>query len=167
MPGGSEGEKKAERPSGRGRRVVRVLILGVLGLYAAYMVAANLLLQTPFVESLTNTRPEKLLITYRRAFTFFPGHVLAYGVSVRNQASRSQLQITAEKVWAVANPLPLLAKEVRILKGKVWARRSGCVRAPRPRRSSGRPSPSSRRSRGCRSACGPRRSPRRRRRGRS
>jgi hypothetical protein len=82
--------------------------------------AANLLLQTPFVEALTNKRPEKLLITYRRAFTFFPGHVLAYGVSVRNQASRSQLQITAEKVWAVANPLPLFAKEVRILEGKVW-----------------------------------------------
>jgi hypothetical protein len=120
MADGSERVKPAERPSGRGRRVLRALILGVVGLCAVYLLAANLLLQTPFVESLTNKRPEKLLITYRRAFTFFPGHVLAYGVSIRNQASRSQLQITAEKVWAVANPLPLLAKEVRILKGKVW-----------------------------------------------
>ena len=120
MPGGNEREEKTERPSGRARRVLRALVRGVAGLVAAYLVAANLLLQTPFVESLTNRRPEKLLITYRRAFTFFPGHVLAYGVSVRNQASRSQLQITAEKAWAVANPLPLFAKEVRILKGKVW-----------------------------------------------
>ncbi|MCU0222469.1 MAG: hypothetical protein MUF27_00020 [Acidobacteria bacterium] len=119
MPGGSEGEEQADRPIGRGRRILRALVLSVVGLCAVYLVAANLLLQTPFIESLTNKRPEKLLITYRRAFTFFPGHVLAYGVSVRNQASRSQLQITADRVWAVANPLPLLAKEVRILKGKV------------------------------------------------
>ena len=120
MPAGNEPEAPEARPRGRGRRALRGLLLGLVGLFAFYLVAANVLLQTPFVEALTNKRPEKLLITYRRAFTFFPGHVLAFGVTVRNQASRSQLQISAEEAWAVVNPLPLFSREVRILRGKVY-----------------------------------------------
>ncbi|MCU0231797.1 MAG: hypothetical protein MUC67_10540, partial [Acidobacteria bacterium] len=120
MPGESERETPPERPRGRLRRALRVLLLAVPGLFLFYLLAANVLLQTPLVEALVNKRPERLRITYRQAFTFFPGHVLAQGVVVRNQASRSQLQISAEKVWAVVNPLPLFANEVRIVASKVW-----------------------------------------------
>ena len=112
-----------ERPRGSVRRILRAVVLGSVGLFALYLVAANLLLQTPFVESLTNDDPESLLITYRRGWTFFPGHLLAYGVTVRNQAPRTQLQISAEEAWAVINPLPLLHREVRILRGKVYSPR--------------------------------------------
>ena len=67
-------------------RVIRVVVIVEI----AYLVLLNLALQTTATQTLINAiKPDKLHVSWERAWTWYPFRVHALGVSVNGQ-SRSQ-----------------------------------------------------------------------------
>ncbi len=102
---------------GRGTlRAILILLAIVVALEVVYLVVGNILLRGDFVTSRVNKHPEKILVSYDSAYTLFPGHASVRGLRIRNQASRSQLEVAVDEVSAVLNPLPLAWKTINIVR---------------------------------------------------
>jgi hypothetical protein len=56
--------------------------IAVASVYAVYLLAANLLLNTPVADSLTNRQPEKFVASWNTAWTLYPGNFSARGVKL-------------------------------------------------------------------------------------
>lgn len=105
------------------RRLRNALILGgiLVAGEALWLVAANRALDGDRLREALNRRPEKLLVTWESGYTLYPGHVALRGVTLRNQGTKSQLELRLDRVSALFNPLPLLWKTINV----VWAEADG------------------------------------------
>jgi len=97
------------------KRLPRVLrwILGVLVAFEVlYVLAAIIVVQSGQVDRWVNKHPEKLKITFDRAWTFIPGLVHLGGVRVVNQGRGNQLEAVVDSARVFVNPFALIGKTV-------------------------------------------------------
>lgn len=103
-------EPAPDRPS-RKRRVLRAVAVAlaiVAGAEVLYLAAGNLLLSTPLVPALLNRKPEKRLVTWKRAWTVVPGRIHADGLALRVQNRPAQWLLSFDRATLDVD-LPALA----------------------------------------------------------
>ncbi len=92
------------------RRLLLVLALAAGG----YLAGANLFLNTPLAEWAVNRRPERLRLTWRAAWTFWPGDLRVRGLEVAALRRRLPWSLRVERGRGRLGLLPLLRREVRL-----------------------------------------------------
>lgn len=86
----------ADRIGGTGRgRWLRWLVVVLVGVELCWVVVANLALLGP-LSGVLSRRPEKLVVSWERAWSWYPGQVGARGLVIRSQTARMQTEISAE-----------------------------------------------------------------------
>ncbi len=92
------------------RRALYVLLLA----YAAYLVVANVYLNTPLFELSVNQKPEKFVLRTGPAISLLPTHVIAWNVRASGHVQRTVWQVRADRASGRMALLPLLRREVRV-----------------------------------------------------
>lgn len=92
----------------------RTALYILLGLYAAYLLAGNVFLNTPLFDNVTNRKPQKFVMTTGPAITLVPGHVIAWNVHMRGHVNHTVYVLHAERASARLALLPLFRREVRV-----------------------------------------------------
>ncbi|HEY0505207.1 MAG TPA: hypothetical protein VGD42_17125 [Lysobacter sp.] len=92
----------------------RIAALVLVALYAAYLIAGNVFINTPIGEWTANRKPEKFHIEWGPGYTFWPGRVAVWNVKMGGQAGRTRWSVQAQKASGRVAILPLLHKEVRV-----------------------------------------------------
>ncbi|MGE6331593.1 hypothetical protein [Stenotrophomonas sp. NPDC077659] len=92
----------------------RVLAWSAAGLYAAYLLAGNLFLNTPLFDRVTNLKPQKFVMRTGPAITLLPGHVIAWNVHMRGHANHTVYVFHADRASARLALWPLFRREVRV-----------------------------------------------------
>src|SRR5262245_2847873 len=87
----------ASRIPPRWRAWGKRIFFGLLALYAAYLIAGNLFLNTPIGEWTANRKPEKFHIEWGPGVTWWPGRVTVWDVKLGGQAGRTRWSVQAEK----------------------------------------------------------------------
>lgn len=91
---------------------IAVVVLAVL--YALYLLAGNIFLNTPRFDDATNRQPHTFTMQTGPALTVFPGQVMAWNVCMRGQADRTVYVLSADRAHARVALLPLFRREVRL-----------------------------------------------------
>lgn len=92
-------------------RIVKIVVL----VEVAYLLLFNLALNLPLTQTLVNKiKPEKVAVSWDRAWTWYPLRVHARGVSANGQTSSRQWQADVASASASVSLLPLVTKTVRI-----------------------------------------------------
>lgn len=92
----------------------RVLAWSIAGVYAAYLLAGNLFLNTPLFDRVTNHKPQKFVMRTGPAITLLPGHVIAWNVHMRGHVNHTVYVLHAERASARLALWPLFRREVRV-----------------------------------------------------
>ncbi len=95
-------------------RWLRRLASAAIAAYVAYLLSANLFLNTGIGEQLANRKPEKFRADWGMAWSLYPGHVQVRDLRLAGHVRRTVWSIQAEEASGRLALLPLLAKEVRI-----------------------------------------------------
>jgi hypothetical protein len=95
-------------------RWARGAVAGLAAAWALYLLAANLLLNSPLSREYANRQPEKFRASWDSAWTLYPGHVRATGLKVAGHVRRTVWSVQADSARGRVALLPLLAKELRI-----------------------------------------------------
>ena len=95
------------------------MLLAVIGVYALYLVAGNLFLNTSIGPSTINRKPDKFQMHWHSGSTWWPGRVSLSGVKLQGHVRNTQWSIQADSARGRIALLPLLGKELRI--PEVWA----------------------------------------------
>ena len=109
-------------PSSLNSRWLRWLwrvLLALVGLYALYLVAGNLFLNTPIGPSTINRKPEKFQMHWDSGSTWWPGQISLSGVKLHGHVRHTQWVIQADSARGRIALLSLLGKELRF--PQVWA----------------------------------------------
>lgn len=83
-------------------------------MYAAYLLAGNIFLNTPLFDQVTNRKPHKFVMTTGPALTLLPGHVVAWNVRLRGHVNHTVYVLRADRASARLAVLPLFRREVRV-----------------------------------------------------
>ena len=83
-----------------GWKVVRAVVIGALVLPAMLLVAENVFINTG-LRVLVNPQPERALITWTWAWTFWPGSVRASGLKIRVQDPATQWTLSVDEASGV------------------------------------------------------------------
>ncbi|MGH8038622.1 MAG: hypothetical protein ACREPD_12850 [Stenotrophomonas sp.] len=92
----------------------RVALLSLLALYALYLVAGNVFLNTPLFDAVTNRKPEKFTMQTGAALTLLPGHAVVWNIRMRGQANHTVYIFRADRASAWISLTALFRREVRI-----------------------------------------------------
>ncbi|WP_313140690.1 hypothetical protein [Stenotrophomonas sp.] len=92
----------------------RLLAWSIAGVYAAYLLAGNLFLNTPLFDRVTNHKPQKFVMRTGPAITLLPGHVIAWNVHMRGHVNHTVYVLHAERASARLAVWPLFRREVRV-----------------------------------------------------
>ncbi|MEG2805016.1 hypothetical protein [Stenotrophomonas sp.] len=92
----------------------RVALFSLLVLYALYLVAGNVFLNTPLFDAVTNRKPEKFSMQTGAALTLLPGHAVVWDIRMRGQANRTVYVFRADRASAWIDLVALFRREVRI-----------------------------------------------------
>lgn len=87
---------------------------GVLAAWGAYLLAANLFLNTPLGEQVANLKPEKFRAGWSLAWSLYPGHVHVRDLRLAGHVRRTVWSVQADQASGRVALLPLLRKEVRV-----------------------------------------------------
>ena len=99
----------------RGRpRWLRRTLWTLLVAYGAYLLLGNLFLNTPVGPWTANRQPEKFQAQWGRAFTLYPGHVVARDVRLQGQVRQIYWDVQAQRMRGRLALWPLLRKEIRV-----------------------------------------------------
>jgi hypothetical protein len=90
------------------------IAIAVASAYAAYLLAANLLLNSSVADSLANRQPEKFVASWNTAWTLYPGHFSARGVKLAGHVRHMVWSVQADAVRGRVALLPLFTKVVRV-----------------------------------------------------
>lgn len=112
-------------------RWLRRIALGVLALYALYLLAANVFINTPLGERALNRKPEKFQIAWASGHSWWPGRVSLRQVRLKGQARRTAWHVEAASVHGRIALWPLLRKEVRVPRVQADQVSGGASRAAR------------------------------------
>ena len=96
----------------------RVLLV-VVSLYALYLLAGNVFLNTSIGPSTINRKPDKFQMHWESGSTWWPGQVSLSGVKLHGHVRHTQWAIQADSARGRIALLPLLGKELRF--PQVWA----------------------------------------------
>ena len=96
-----------------GRWAWRYLMV-LIGLYALYLVAGNVFINTPLGEHTVNRKPEKFRMAWNSGYTLWPGHVSLSDVQLKGHVRRTQWEVQAQSAEGRIALLPLLGKEFRM-----------------------------------------------------
>jgi len=89
---------------------------GVLAAYGAYLLAANLFLNSSLGEQLANRKPEKFRAGWSLAWSLYPGHVHVRDLRLAGHVRRTVWSVQADEASGRVALLPLLKKEIRVPK---------------------------------------------------
>ncbi len=89
------------------RRAPFVVIAAVLGLWALYAIAGNVLLRTTLLRDWLDSNEDKLKVEYDSAWTWLPGRVHVRGLSLRFQDSNVQMLLELERANIYVDPFAL------------------------------------------------------------
>ncbi|MFI8716647.1 hypothetical protein ACIGHF_02005 [Stenotrophomonas sp. NPDC077464] len=92
----------------------RVALFSLLALYALYLVAGNVFLNTPLFNAVTNRKPEKFTLQTGPALTLMPGHAFVWNIRIRGQANHTVYVFRADHASAWISLVHLFKREVRI-----------------------------------------------------
>jgi hypothetical protein len=101
-------------PRPRLRRRLLGIVIALAAFEVIYVVVANLGLRSQFMSDQINRKPEKMLIQWSSATTYFPGVVHVEGFSMRNQSRKVQFYLEVREVRAVISLLKLPLKTLHI-----------------------------------------------------
>lgn len=93
---------------------LRRLVLALLALAALYLVPANLFLNTPLGRWAVNRRPERLRVSWRSAWSLWPGRVDVRGLEVRGHQRSVRWRVAAERGHGVIDLAGLFARRFRV-----------------------------------------------------
>ena len=97
-----------------------------------YLVLINVALSLPVTQTLVNRiKPEKFVVYWEQAWSWYPFRVHARGISANGQTSSQQWQVDAPAASASIDILPLLWRTVKV--SDVIARDIDYFQRPRPR----------------------------------
>ena len=92
----------------------RLLAWSIAGIYAAYLLAGNVFLNTPLFDLVTNRKPHKFVMRTGPAITLLPGHVIAWNVHMRGHVNQTVYVLHADRASARLALWPLFRREVRV-----------------------------------------------------
>ncbi|BDU16230.1 hypothetical protein [Lysobacter auxotrophicus] len=96
------------------RRWIRLGAIVLVGVYAFYLLAGNIFINTPIGEWTANRKPEKFQIQWSRGLTLWPGRVHVWDVRLKGHAGRATWSVEAARASGRIAILPLLRKTVRV-----------------------------------------------------
>jgi hypothetical protein len=102
------------RTRSRLRKRLGALVIALVVLEVLYVIGANLALRSQFMSDQINRKPEKMLIQWSSATTYFPGVVHVAGFSMRNQSRKVQFYLEVSEVRAVISLFKLPFKTLHI-----------------------------------------------------
>lgn len=83
-------------------------------LWALWLFAANLFLNTSFGRNTINRKPERLQFSWHSAWSWFPAQVSVRDLKINGNQPRATWNLTADRASGWINPWPLFAKEAHI-----------------------------------------------------
>ncbi|MGF6416929.1 hypothetical protein ABH900_000390 [Stenotrophomonas sp. AN71] len=101
-------------PTNTSSRRWRTAFYVLLGVYATYLLAGNIFLNTPLFDQVTNRKPHKFVMTTGPAITVLPGHVIAWNVHMRGHVNHTVYVLHADRASARLAILSLFRREVRV-----------------------------------------------------
>ncbi|MEL1265496.1 hypothetical protein [Pseudoxanthomonas putridarboris] len=93
---------------------LRRALVAAVALYALYLIAGNLFLNTPWGESTINRKPDRFQMHWESGRTWWPGRVSLAGVELKGQARRIAWQAQAARVEGRIALWPLLRRRLQI-----------------------------------------------------
>ncbi len=85
-----------------------------LAVWACYLLAGNLLVNTPLGETLVNRKPERFSLHWRAGLTLWPGRVTLWQVRTAGQVRQLQWSVQASRADGRIALLPLVWRELRV-----------------------------------------------------
>ncbi len=113
MPDGEEAHGRAADSTPRPRRALRRAALALAGIYGAYLVGGNLLLNSPTGRSLASLQPEKFVASWSGGWTVYPGQLWVENLKITGHVRRTVWSVQADSASGRIALLPLLWKEIR------------------------------------------------------
>jgi hypothetical protein len=113
MPEDEEAPGRAADSMARLRRRTRTIAPWLVASYAVYLLAGNLLLNSPIGRSLANLQPHKFVASWSGGWTLYPGHVHVENLKIAGHVRRTVWSVQADTSSGRVALLPLLWKEVR------------------------------------------------------
>lgn len=99
------------------RRTVKLAVAAVVALYLAYLAGANGFLHSGWGRQLLNRKPERMAVSWRRAWTWLPGVVHVRELEIRGRARRAGWRTTVEGGRMVILLPSLLRRHLHLLGG--------------------------------------------------
>jgi hypothetical protein len=96
------------------RRRTWIIARWLLILYGLYLVAGNLLVNSPPGQALANRQPEKFVASWDRGWTLYPGHLHVEGLKIAGHVRRTVWSVQADAASGRLALLSLLQKEIRL-----------------------------------------------------
>ncbi|HYM86102.1 MAG TPA: hypothetical protein VET30_05140, partial [Pseudoxanthomonas sp.] len=96
----------------RVRRWLWLLLIALVFLYALYLVAGNLFLNTSLGHSAVNRKPAKFQMQWASGSTWWPGHVSLSKVKLQGHVRHTQWSLQAASASGRMGLLALLRREV-------------------------------------------------------
>jgi hypothetical protein len=96
------------------RRIAKIAASVILGLWALYALAANVVLRTGLLHGWLNGHEEKLKVDWRSAWTWCPGRIHVRGYAMRFQDSNVQFQLDIDRVTFQIDPFSLVGKKFHL-----------------------------------------------------
>jgi len=78
----------------------RTALVWFVLIYAVYLLAGNVFLNTPLFETVVNRKPEKFTLRTGPAVTLLPGHAIVWNIRIRGQANHTVYIFRAERASA-------------------------------------------------------------------
>lgn len=82
-------------------------------LYALYLIAANVFLNTQIGVDTINRKPERFSAQWERAMSLYPGHIHATGVKLRGHVRKVEWTVSGSQASGRIKLLPLLTRTLR------------------------------------------------------
>ncbi|MFT3763725.1 MAG: hypothetical protein QM761_14180 [Pseudoxanthomonas sp.] len=98
--------------NGRWRSRLRIAAIALLALYALYLLAGNVFLNTGLGPWSVNRKPEKFQMHWQRGFTWYPGGLALHGVKLRGHVARTVWQVEAARASGRISLPALLRRQV-------------------------------------------------------
>jgi len=95
-------------------RWLRLTVLVLAGLYLAYLLLANLFLNTPVGPWAANRKPEKFTVQWGPALSWWPGYVMVWDVRLQGHVMHTRWEVQAASAQGHVSVWPLLRREVRV-----------------------------------------------------
>ena len=93
------------------RRGLRIAAIVLAALYALYLIAANIFLNSAWGEGVINARPERYHARWDWAMSLYPGHIHARGIVMGGHARTTRWTVASPRANGRIKLLPLLRRE--------------------------------------------------------